>query len=295
MNTYGIYAVGVGASGSIGLIQSQNLNPGISHILNSGSGDIDAKFGAILSQAPTASFTTRAVSTALGLIGIDGLALNAEGPLTLYMEKRAQGGLKTAGSVHTKAVIDGGIVVPQTLSCSQDALATISYLVQAADAAGDATNPLTITESQALAGTAHLDEAYTISPVLIGEGEIDGIQSINVDFGIDLVVSKGGGSVFPQEVAMIKRQPVLTFTTLDAAITATIAEGGMSLAAGATFQLQAVTKSSVPSGAGITIEVGAGIAYATALGGDHQGNQTFAVTIIPTVSGTDAILVVGTF
>ena len=295
MNTYGIYAVGVGAAGSIGLIQSQNLNPGVSHILNSGSGDVDAKFAAILSQAPTAGFTTRAVSTALGLIGIDGLALDADGPVTLYMEKRALGGLKAAGSVHTKAVIDGGIVVPQTLSCSQDALATISYLVQAADAADDGANPLTITESQALAGTTHLDEAYTISPVLIGASEIDGIQSINVDFGIGLDISKGGGSVFPQFVAINARQPVLTFTTLDAAITATIAEGGTILSSGVTFQLQAVTKNSVPTGAGITIEVGAGIAYVTALGGDHQGNQVFSVTIVPAISGTDAILVVGTF
>lgn len=299
MNTYGIYAIGVGASGSIGQIQSQALDPGIKHMINGGSGVIDSHFAAILKQAPKADFSTRAIGSALGLIGIDGLALTAAAPLTLYMEKREQGGLKASGlTPHSNAVIDGGMVFPKSLECSHQGFATISYSAIAADVAGDGSNPLTVTEGVDLAGTPHVDEGYTLAPVLIGATEIDGVQKVDIDFGIGVKTSGGGGSVFPQFVSITKRQPVITFTTKDIAIKSAVSESGTNLSAGAMVQLRTCAKNSVPAATGITFGAGAGIAYLTKLDGEDGedgDDQAFGVTIVPTISGSDAIIVVGTF
>lgn len=295
MNISGIYAVLINTT-SIGQIQNQSINPGIQDMILSGSGDVNNKFAAILAENPVFSFTTTAIDTALGACGINGTAITSSNRLTFWLEQLAQGGIKTSGSNHIKITADAGLLYPTRIDASQDSPATIGYSCQLTDNSSSGSAPFTKTTAQALSGTTHHDEGFTLGSLVVGATTIHAIQNASIDFGIQLKVVRGSGLVFPIHASIMMRHPTITLRNVDAAVLATIAMTGTDLSSGATVNLRKINKnSSTSTTEGMSFTMAGGLAYTSSISGQHGSEQMFDITLRPTDEGTDDIIEIASF
>lgn len=212
-NVYKISAVSIPTSGVIPQIISQDLNPGLEPLLEGGSGTLDTEFGAISQQSPVLSFETTAVATALGLIGINGLAISAT--TTFYIAKIAAGGVITAGSAHYSLTLSKGIIIPRRLKAAHKPSASIQFDVYALSSSGTAA-PITTNASVALPSIAAVSELFCLGPVTINSTLITGLQEVDFDPGIKEIVMGADGNAYPTYAGIINREPKVTFKTLDA-------------------------------------------------------------------------------
>jgi hypothetical protein len=117
----------LGTSGVLDQLTNFNLNPGIQTIELGFDGEVDITFVAPGNVAPTFSMDTVDIKTALDALGADGLALAGAETLTCYFQKVAKGGKRAAASSqHLEMVAAEGIVIPQTLTVTNNQAATLS-------------------------------------------------------------------------------------------------------------------------------------------------------------------------
>ena len=75
--TYDLYAVTVGVATYIGQITRQGFSAGIQQAMIAGAGLVERQGTSNIGQNPTISFSSQAVATALGVIGLSGLSLGS--------------------------------------------------------------------------------------------------------------------------------------------------------------------------------------------------------------------------
>jgi hypothetical protein len=109
-----------------------------------------------------------------------------------------------------------GLVVPTTLTASQETSASISYA--ATSVSDDGTNaPLTIVDSQSLTATTDT-ERFGIGTVTLGSNVVTGVTGIDIDFGVNVNAISADGDVFPTFSSVDLIQPSVTIRTLDASL-----------------------------------------------------------------------------
>jgi hypothetical protein len=292
-----LYAVSIGSSPSwLGQIMSQQVNDGVKLFLETGSGNFDSQFAAILEAEPTFGFSTRALETALGLIGINGYHAVSAGKFKLYFKKLALGALGASGSVHTSITPTDCFIVPKQITAQQGQPAAISYEVHVIDTVGDGTEPVVRTVgSVALAGTTNHDEVFTVGEISIGATVFDSIQSITVDFGIQVLKPSGSGNVWPRWGSIIQRKPIITVKLIDTSILSQIPVSALALDDGAIVKFRQGVKGGIVGATGITLTAAAGMAYFDSGEGSEGKEAEFDIKICPTIESTNAILAVGTF
>jgi len=212
MDLYTLYAVDVD-SVLIDGITDQSVDPGTGNLILGADGKPYPTYAVGANVAPTIAFSTTAVATALAKVGTAGLALAAADAVTCYFQMLANGGLRAGASLHLKVLVSDGIIIPMTLAAAGDAPASIDYQVVATY---DGTNaPLIVTPNQSLAGAPTVGELFFLGPVKINGTQVTGVQSIEVDFGISLVVRGSDGLLYPSFVAIAAIAPTIRITTTD--------------------------------------------------------------------------------
>lgn len=173
-------------------------------------------FAYVLQQNPDFTFDCEQVKTALDLMGC-GLKDLTAGNTDLYFREVPHKGSRTsaASSAHIRLRAAKAVMVPLTLRASNGAPASLSARVICTY---DGTNePLVPAGSQALSGTP-ATERFTVGPAAINGSAINGIQDIEIDFGVTLFEQFADGELYVTFVAERERLPVVTIRTLTAAL-----------------------------------------------------------------------------
>jgi len=257
-------------------------------------GQYDNEFVAILQKSPAFGFTTQQIGAALTLAGIDGVSL-ATSNVTLWLRRRAVGGLKASGAVNIKAVGSAGILYPTGLRASLFQPATLSYRAVMIDAAAAGTSGLAITASQADPAYDVTQELYTVGTFTFNATPVDGVQSVEIDFGIEVYTAGQDGLVFPTFVSIVRRRPVVRLTVADPAVQATISEGGTAIGTTAVVNLRGVTNKGIPGATGHGFTINDGVGYLSGIRGGDGSEQVSEVTIVPNYDGTNAPIAVASY
>lgn len=204
-------------------IESSRLDPNITAILLSGTGQVNATFGAVNMCSPVIGMTISDLKTVLDTLGINGVRIAAAATYTsmdVYLLQLDEGGTRKGASSHMKVSVTEGLLVPRTIRATQgggpatiDADLVCTY---------DGTNaPVTFLASQTLPATAAADIGFVLGPVSVNGTALSGVQSVTVDFGNALIVQGGDGDAYPTFVALLTQRPMISVTTSKASYIAT--------------------------------------------------------------------------
>jgi len=186
---HGLYAAQIGATVLNG-ITAVDVKLGTQVRSEASSGEVYARHQAIVGQKSTGGFASRAIASALGLVGLAGASLaDLSGGLKLFAQKRADGGTRTGGSAHRKFTFVKGLVYPTNLTLDHQGDAVVSYdVLPVYDGAND---PVAVTDSVALPAITADSERFGLGPFSM-EGVATGqLSHLAINFGI---AAKGEGA-----------------------------------------------------------------------------------------------------
>lgn len=303
MDIHTLYAVNIATVEAVDLfidqIQDFSIDPAIEPLLIAADGDVDPTFVAVGSQEPSISFTTTALATALGGAGISGLKITSDADddgAEFWFRKASEGGVRATGANHIKMTVNEGLLIPVSLSASEES-ATLEYrLITSYDSTND---PVVIETSQSIEGTAAVSEVFVNGPVNINGANLPGVKEITVDFGIEPFIIRADGDVWPTFVAIKNRRPVITIRCYDVAALNTFGLTGT--AQGPTdseIYLKKVSEGSTRvsdvTEQHIKLSIDDGHIRINSAGGGGDDPQEAEVIIVPTYDGTNAIIAIDT-
>jgi len=203
-----------GTTEGIGGVFTQNIVTGTEHRNEIGDGAVYPSQAPIHNQEPRLSFSTRCVDNAIGILGIDGLAVTGENVITAYAQKHADGGTRAGATSHRSWLINEGIVVPRRLSVDHQGDAELSYDVIAI---WDGTNaPIVETDGVSLPEVTFADdERWALGAVTLESFALPWLRRMEIDFGIEARVEGAEGNYWPTHVSIASIKPVLTLRGVD--------------------------------------------------------------------------------
>jgi len=202
----------------IGGITAQSLALGAEVVNDQSSGQVSPEVAYTAGQRPVANFTSYHVETMLTTLGQFGTSIDDTDGLCLYAQKHLHGGGRTTGSNHRKYSIVSGMIVPGTLSCNHQEVATMSAnVIVTYDGSND---PVQIATSQALPSGALDDERFGLGRVTVESKtlnvQLSGVlKSLTIDFGVEASSEGGGGDVWDTHASIITASPKISFTATD--------------------------------------------------------------------------------
>jgi len=205
---YSLYAVAAGVS-QLGGITQQSLKLGTEVRGEASSAEPYVRFQSVVAQKPSASFTTRHITTALGLCGPLGVSIGTLiGGLKLYAQKWVEGGTRASGSIHRSFTMLKGLLVPTTLSAQHRGDATIGYN---AHIIYDGLNsPVVVSDVAALAAISSDAERFALGPFGI-EGVCSGqLTDLSVNFGLNVETLGSESMVWDTFSGITSIQPSIT-------------------------------------------------------------------------------------
>lgn len=239
---HGLYAVElVGQDPLLGGIQSATINLGSGTRGEPTSGSTYSHIQSLVSQSPTANWTTTALSAHFAkLSSIDkvvGQILVGNNPgLRLWQQKHAPGGTRAnAANNHKSLLFKDGVTFPVSLTAPHQGVATLTYGAIAISPTGQA-SPITIGESKSLPSLDTLDEhRWTLGPVYIAGTRFDHLRGVEIDFGINAVAEGADSDIWPSFVSIRDVAPSITLQGIDVGWYSDA--GGKIPAQGAPFEL----------------------------------------------------------
>lgn len=309
MNVFSLYAVSFGSEGVFSQIKSQRISPGLQQMLASGDGAIDPSFAAAIRSEPICAFTTTQVATALGICGMDGIAIptNAQN-LDFWFRKRASGGIFDSGSEHVRLRIANGLLVPRPIvvRAGDPEGAAIGFEAHPISSDG-AAHPISISKSQAAPVHAvETAELYTVGACYLNAVQFgtDEIQEITIDPGLDVRRLFGEGSIYPRHAAIYARNPSIRFTIYDVSTLDQATGLGMTgKTAGANTRIflqkmeegaALISGTAAPDEVHIKFRIREGRIQWDPVDAMHQNDATVPVVVTPTYDGTNAIIEIDT-
>jgi len=198
-------------SAKIGAITKQNI--AIENEVNGEptSGEIYRRWLSLYKQRVAPGFSTLAIAAALDAVGVVGASIDdmAAG-LTFYAQKHAQGSSRSAGAVHRKFTMTGGILVPRTLTVEHGGDATLDYeAVVTFDGVND---PVVWTDAVTLPTGFTDGERFTLGPTTLGGELLEEKTRMVLDFGI---TAEGEGADSDIWATLASIRTVLPSMTLD--------------------------------------------------------------------------------
>jgi len=193
----------------LGGITQQQITLGTEVDNENSNGEVYPRITTLRSQAPRATWTSLAVATALGAVGLTGASIaGLTNKLNLWAQKRAEGGTRAGATSHRKYRANEGIVIPRQLTCEHRGNTQISY---EAMITWDGSNlPWVISEDQSLpAGIADTERfglgPFTLAGILTGQ-----IMRLSIDFGITVEAEGADGDIWPTFAPISEIKPVVT-------------------------------------------------------------------------------------
>ena len=280
-------------------IGDQSYNANLEQLIQGGDGQVDSTFVAVGGQAPTMSFTTTDIKKVLDNTGISGLAIapSVGTGVSAWLQKIAEGGTRTGGSNNIKLLMAKGMIVPRTLTAGHNVPATIgvdliaSYNLTAL--------PFVISGSAAITGTPTTADLWTCGKCVINGTVINGVQSITIDFGLQIIQQGSDGIVYPTFVAVQSRQPMITIECVDATALTTFGLSGVAQSAtDSVIYLRKIdeggTRVADATETHISFTIDEGHVFVESISGGHNDPASVSITLTPTWDGSNDIIVIDT-
>jgi len=231
--------------------------------------------------------------------GTEGLLIDAGGAgdgVVLYFQKAKEGGTREAqdASVHHKTTIANGFLVPRTLSCQHQGLASLSFDVHAVSSDG-ATAPIAWAETADYPASIYpaLTAVYGMGLVDLNGTPLDGKLNVSIDFGIPVSRLAADGNVYSTVIYAAgsgRIQPSITVTSRSIDLTSTLTEAGLYLASGVEVYFRHLTQGGtfVADGTATHIKVGMSKCRCdpVSVGSGPEKQMGVRLTPIYTASGT---------
>lgn len=192
-------------------VSRQNVSTGSEVSRDESAGERYVRHASVVQQNPTANFATRAIATALGIVGAQGVTVDAgttePGLQFVQVSIDDDTGAPLAGSVHRTITMAKGFLWPDTLSVAQDEHAELS--LQALALYDGTNNPLVPAASAALPGTMADGERFGLGAVSIGGVTVTDHLSIDLTFGLQVEARRAEGDIWPTHLLLVSVKPQL--------------------------------------------------------------------------------------
>jgi len=198
---YQLAAVQLGST-VIGQITDGEASDAVTEFLSADSGQVYNRDAAVDLEDVRISFTTTAVKTALGAVGLTGYDIGTgANDVHLFFKKKADGGTFTADQSIT-ITLTAGVCVWRGLSAPGDGLATATFEIIATSADG-ANDPYTT-------ATAQTDADPTTAEMYVAQASDLGLIGFEIDTGITVTPIRSDGEPWFTHVAIDRIQPIIT-------------------------------------------------------------------------------------
>ena len=274
-------------------LNQRTAQPGANVVRARAGGSITPTHASVRSLDPRVTLETPHIAAALGVTGMLGALIASDALLTMFSKQRSGTGF--AGTLsHLQMVMNKGILVPRQLTAGLDGSSLTLEAIGVYDGSNEV---IVVTDSQTYSGTDAISEAFLVGPVMLNGTEVTRIQSITVDFGLDVHITRGSGQVRPEEVSIRAQSPSIQFVTTDASVLDTTGIDGV--AQGATDSVVYLRKldengTVVADGTGqhISFTIDDGVITTEDIGGSDD--DLARVMITPTDDGSNDILALST-
>lgn len=211
MDFFGIGGVKIGTTVLTGIkSESVSFNPTVDR--EPSDGQAQSTIASLLTQEPDGAFSTVAVAAALTALSVLGRGLDATTNLLEFFYQSKSGGFPGA-SGHGSAKVRHGRLIPLSLDLEQGRVATLSFALAMC---WDGTNDIFEYSTAAVSLPGDLnDELFTLGTLQLEGAAVQGVQSIRIDFGIELEKVFGDGVGIPYDVNCLRADPTVTIGLVD--------------------------------------------------------------------------------
>lgn len=205
-------------------IRSMGYNDSAQIIIDRASGGADPSKIYLGNMEPVVTLQTTDIASAIGLNSgtfiSAGVCVNGAST-TIPLAKRADCGVLTSGGAHTSFVGNSVICIPTQFEVRQDTEdgATCSMEVRFRSSDG-ITAPITMSNTATLATSAH-SISYGLGKAFIDDTELDFLTGIIVNPGIQLLIQRTKGGIFPTAHYIQFREPTIDLLVENAAVATT--------------------------------------------------------------------------
>lgn len=239
----------------INQIDSEQPDSGVKLFEEATGSEYDRMFVADKSIEPVVKFDTSDL-TVLTTVGLAGVLINpgdATPGMTFFGRYFPTGGLPaaTSASDHLELLISDGLLVPLSVRASHNSVAKLSlqaHAILGTTATYSSATPFVWTTAQAITtGATATANIFTTGPIKVDGVLYQGIEDINVNFGIEVVKEGSDGDVYPSFIGIIMRMTSIEFTTADPQLMATFGDAyALSSSFAAYFRKVAANGTRVP-------------------------------------------------
>lgn len=201
-------------SAFISQISNARASSGINALVAKAAGFPEPLFVGNEHQEPGITFDSTQISTILGITGLT-IGSLADGNTDLYFKKLTYLASREAdaSTVHTRLRMAEAFLLCNRITAGHRQEATAQCRI---GAIYDGTNePIVPAGSLALAGTPTSAEHFFAGPVYVNTTRVNGIESIDIDFGRTLIEVGSDGELYVTFVAEEGIAPVITIRTMD--------------------------------------------------------------------------------
>lgn len=189
-----------------------SVDPAINAFLNGAGTSLYPTFGGLNTSKPVATFTTEACATALGVCGIDGLAITTA---VMHFAKQATLGF-SSGTDHVTITINDGLACIESIGASGQEPAKIAYRLYAIH---DGTNaPLIYSGGASAPSPDALAEKFFLGPVK-GSALFE-VQSWQYNTNFSIKHETHTGLMYPTFAGIQGGDPQVDIVTLDSGLLA---------------------------------------------------------------------------
>lgn len=179
----------------------QSIATGTNVIGEASDGEVYPRIKAISGQRPGATWDSVALAEVLNAVPILGVNISAGAGLVMYAQQHEKGGTRTTGATQKSYTINDGMAVLTSLSCDHQGNATVSCEA-VAEWDGTAAEPLIINDAVALPVYGGTSERFSIAQMTLGGVALDGSQSLEIDFGVQLASEGADSDLWPTHVSI---------------------------------------------------------------------------------------------
>lgn len=201
------------AASTLGGIMKQGVGVQTNVVKDPTSGEFYPRWVSITGQQYRPSLSTKAIEAALGLVGMSGLTIAADGShpgLVLYGQKQADGSSRGSGSVHRSFTIKKGVIIPTQISIDHQGDAELDLL--ALPTWDGTNNPVIISDTAALPTAPTDDERFTLGPITLGGVSFTGFDKLTIEFGITAKTFGAESLIWDSYARLETAMPRITLT-----------------------------------------------------------------------------------
>lgn len=212
-------------------IKEVGVSSALASALEGSDGAAYNTFASLVSGGPTARFSTTDLKVLMDECSAYMLVDAGVNPgVVFYFQAYAQGATRSASGAMTVTVANGVLVLRQLeLSHQQPAMLSAELIARQ----DGATAPLAVATSQSLPAVYPATSVlWTLGKVDFNGTQIEGVESVSVDFGVDVLAEGSDSDVYPTFVAVRKVQPKITIRGAHVDVLATLTVDGAQYTAG---------------------------------------------------------------